>query len=66
LKEEDKLSTYFESGLAERVQRNQHKLTWDLKSHRDFIVVGSGSSGERAGEILRAAHRIRLARQERE
>ena len=31
--------------LAERVRLNQQKLGSDLKSHYDFIVCGSGSSG---------------------
>jgi choline dehydrogenase len=57
------MNTYFESDpvaaeFAERVWRNQRKLTSDLKPHYDFIVFGSGSSSERAGEILLAAHKI--------
>jgi choline dehydrogenase len=44
------MNTYFESDpvaaeFAERVRRNQRKLTSDLKSHYDFIVFGSGLSG---------------------
>jgi choline dehydrogenase-like flavoprotein len=44
------MSTYFESDavaaeFAERVRSNQVKLTSELKSHYDFIVCGSGSSG---------------------
>src|ERR1700719_1886093 len=31
--------------FAERVGANQAKLTSELKSHYDFIVCGSGSSG---------------------
>ena len=31
--------------FAERVRLNQQKLRSDLKSHYDFIVCGSGSSG---------------------
>jgi choline dehydrogenase len=31
--------------FTERVRVNQQKLTADLKSHYDFIVCGSGSSG---------------------
>ena len=31
--------------FAERVRRNQAKLASELKSHYDFIVCGSGSSG---------------------
>jgi len=31
--------------FVERVRRNQRKLTSELKSHYDFIVCGSGSSG---------------------
>jgi choline dehydrogenase len=47
---ECKLSTCFESDyfaaeFAERVRSNQAKLVSDLKSHYDFIVCGSGSSG---------------------
>jgi hypothetical protein len=33
------------SEFAERVRSNQAKLTSELKSHYDFIVCGSGSSG---------------------
>src|ERR1700716_1366676 len=33
------------AGFAERVRANQQKLTAELKSHYDFIVCGSGSSG---------------------
>lgn len=32
-------------GFEDRVRANQHKLTAELKSHYDFIVCGSGSSG---------------------
>jgi len=31
--------------FTERVRVNQQKLTANLKSHYDFIVCGSGSSG---------------------
>ena len=31
--------------FIERVSANQRKLTFELKSHYDFIVCGSGSSG---------------------
>jgi choline dehydrogenase len=31
--------------FAERVRLNQRKLSSELKSHYDFIVCGSGSSG---------------------
>src|SRR6202048_2046089 len=31
--------------FAERVRVNQTKLTSELKSHYDFIICGSGSSG---------------------
>jgi choline dehydrogenase-like flavoprotein len=31
--------------FGERVRVNQRKLRSDLKSHYDFIVCGSGSSG---------------------
>jgi choline dehydrogenase len=31
--------------FAERVKLNEHKLCSNLKSHYDFIVCGSGSSG---------------------
>jgi hypothetical protein len=34
-----------ESDFAERVRANQRELTAGLKSHYDFIVCGSGSSG---------------------
>jgi choline dehydrogenase len=34
-----------DSDFAERVRRNQQKLTAALKPHYDFIVCGSGSSG---------------------
>jgi choline dehydrogenase len=34
-----------EAEFAERVRLNQHKLRAALKSHYDFIVCGSGSSG---------------------
>jgi choline dehydrogenase len=62
-KSEDKMSSYSESDpvaaeFTERVRGNQRKLTSDLKPHYDFIVFGSGSSSERAGEILLAAHKI--------
>jgi len=33
------------AGFAGRVRANQEKLTAELKSHYDFIVCGSGSSG---------------------
>jgi choline dehydrogenase-like flavoprotein len=33
------------TGFAERVRANQQKLTAELKSHRYFIVCGSGSCG---------------------
>src|ERR1700694_5425300 len=33
------------AGFAEQVRANQQKLTAELKSHYDFIVCGSGSSG---------------------
>jgi len=33
------------AGFAERVRENQQKLGSNLKSHYDFIVCGSGSSG---------------------
>ncbi len=33
------------SEFAERVRRNQHYLGLELRSHYDFIVCGSGSSG---------------------
>jgi choline dehydrogenase len=44
------MSTHFVSNVvrtefAERVRLNQQKLTANLKSHYDFIVCGSGSSG---------------------
>jgi len=44
------LNTFFESDavaaeFAERVRSNQAKLISDLRSHYDFIVCGSGSSG---------------------
>ena len=47
---EKKLSTHSGSDaaaaeFAERVRSNQAKLRSDLKSHYDFIVCGSGSSG---------------------
>lgn len=31
--------------FAERVRLNQRKLSSELKSHYDFIVCGSGTSG---------------------
>ena len=34
-----------DSAFAERVRINQRKLAAELKSHYDFIVCGSGSSG---------------------
>src|SRR5215831_7025522 len=45
-----RMSSDFESDVvaaefAERVRRNQAKLTSDLKPQYDFIVCGSGSSG---------------------
>src|SRR6202020_2850668 len=36
---------YAAPGFTNRVQANQALLTTDLKSHYDFIVCGSGSSG---------------------
>ena len=33
------------TGFENRVRANQRKLTAELKSHYDFIVCGSGSSG---------------------
>src|SRR3984885_7285627 len=33
------------AGFAVRVRANQQKLTAELKSHYDFVVCGSGSSG---------------------
>jgi choline dehydrogenase len=35
----------YQPDFAERVRRNQQKLTAELKPHYDFIVCGSGSSG---------------------
>jgi len=34
-----------EKEFIERVRTNQHRLSSELKSHYDFIVCGSGSSG---------------------
>ena len=34
-----------DTAFAERVRINQQKLAAELKSHYDFIVCGSGSSG---------------------
>ena len=34
-----------DSAFTERVRINQRKLAAELKSHYDFIVCGSGSSG---------------------
>jgi choline dehydrogenase len=39
------LENKYQTDFAERVRRNQQKLTAELKPHYDFIVCGSGSSG---------------------
>jgi len=41
--------TESEADFTERVRLNQQKLRSDLKSHYDFIVCGSGSSGSFVG-----------------
>ena len=41
--------TESEADFTERVRLNQQTLRPDLKSHYDFIVCGSGSSGSVVG-----------------
>jgi len=41
--------TESEADFTERVRLNQQKLRSDLKSHYDFIVCRSGSSGSVVG-----------------